>query len=295
MPFTPTAPLLKKASKSSTLWLARQYKDPYVRARLSNPVNYRSRSAFKLIEVEGRFKFLSDFLKEAKRSTTTFDVSSNSKKIRRAKPRTFNVVDLGAAPGGWSQVIAAKLGLAGDELDDDPSIHARRKPKSNMEDWKEEMSKRKKMSKVFDDHVEEEIADMDQLVSNETDTNTNEWSTPPSSKGKRVFGLKKEASQTEYDSMDPLDYLNSRDLDQPSTSASSAKKPTLPINVIALDILAMKPLAGVHTMQMDFLSPEAPNAVMSVLAKLNEKHSGKGTSYIFFMLMGLQAHSRTNP
>ena len=52
--------------------------------RLSNPANYRSRSAFKLLEIDARYHFL----------TKDVDV----------------VVDLGAAPGGWSQVVAGKFG-----------------------------------------------------------------------------------------------------------------------------------------------------------------------------------------
>jgi len=65
---------------SSTRWLERQLNDPYVkRARAEN---YRSRAAYKLIELDERFGFL--------RGVTT-------------------VVDLGIAPGGWSQVVRRKI------------------------------------------------------------------------------------------------------------------------------------------------------------------------------------------
>lgn len=64
---------------SSTRWLERQLNDPYVkRARAEN---YRSRAAYKLIELDERFEFL-----------------------RGVK----SVVDLGIAPGGWSQVVRRK-------------------------------------------------------------------------------------------------------------------------------------------------------------------------------------------
>ena len=64
---------------SSRAWLQRQLNDPYVAAARSS--GYRSRAAFKLVELNEKFHFL--------------------KKGAR-------VLDLGAAPGGWSQVAAAK-------------------------------------------------------------------------------------------------------------------------------------------------------------------------------------------
>ena len=64
----------------STRWLERQLNDPYVkRARAEG---YRSRAAYKLIELDERFAFL----KGAKR-----------------------IVDLGIAPGGWTQVVRQRL------------------------------------------------------------------------------------------------------------------------------------------------------------------------------------------
>ncbi len=79
---------------SSTLWLHRQLNDPYV-ARAKRE-GYRSRAAYKLIELDEKFRFL--------------------------KPGA-RVVDLGCAPGGWCQV-AAKAGASKvvgiDYLDVDP-------------------------------------------------------------------------------------------------------------------------------------------------------------------------------
>lgn len=67
----------KGRKKSSTRWLMRQLNDPYVaKAKLDG---YRSRAAYKLLEINEKFKILSPGM---------------------------NVVDLGAAPGGWSQVAA---------------------------------------------------------------------------------------------------------------------------------------------------------------------------------------------
>jgi len=67
-------------SVSSTQWLGRQLNDPYVTE--ARRLGYRSRAAFKLIELDDRFRFL--------------------------KPGG-RVVDLGAAPGGWTQVAAARV------------------------------------------------------------------------------------------------------------------------------------------------------------------------------------------
>ena len=64
----------------STRWLERQLNDPYVkRARAEG---YRSRAAYKLVELDERF----GFLKGAKR-----------------------VIDLGIAPGGWAQIVRQRL------------------------------------------------------------------------------------------------------------------------------------------------------------------------------------------
>lgn len=69
---------------SSTRWLQRQLNDPYVRE--AQRLGYRSRAAFKLLELDDRFGFL----------------------VKGAQ-----VVDLGAAPGGWSQVAAERVGESG--------------------------------------------------------------------------------------------------------------------------------------------------------------------------------------
>jgi len=68
-----------KRSESSRRWLERQLNDPYVRQAKAD--GYRSRAAYKLIELDERFTLL--------------------KGVQR-------VVDLGVAPGGWSQVVRQK-------------------------------------------------------------------------------------------------------------------------------------------------------------------------------------------
>jgi len=71
-------------SKSSSAWLKRHVNDPYVRK--ANEEGYRARSAYKLLELVNR-----DGL---------------------ARPGN-TVVDLGAAPGSWSQVLAERVGKSG--------------------------------------------------------------------------------------------------------------------------------------------------------------------------------------
>jgi 23S rRNA (uridine2552-2'-O)-methyltransferase len=71
----------RKRKPSSQRWLERQINDPYVVR--SKQEGFRSRAAYKLAEIDDRFSLL--------------------------KPGQ-RVVDLGAAPGGWSQVAAARVG-----------------------------------------------------------------------------------------------------------------------------------------------------------------------------------------
>lgn len=74
----------KQRSNSSARWLQRQLNDPYVvQARADG---YRSRAAYKLLEIDAKFHLLAP---------------------------GHRVVDLGCAPGGWTQVAVAKVGARG--------------------------------------------------------------------------------------------------------------------------------------------------------------------------------------
>jgi 23S rRNA (uridine2552-2'-O)-methyltransferase len=72
----------KGRKKSSTNWLQRHINDPYVKE--AKYLGYRSRSAFKIIEIDEKFKIFS--------------------------PGKV-IADLGSAPGGWCQIVAQKVGL----------------------------------------------------------------------------------------------------------------------------------------------------------------------------------------
>ena len=71
----------KRRTVSSRAWLERQLSDPYV-ARAKRE-GFRSRAAYKLAEIDDKYKVL--------------------------KPGA-RVVDLGAAPGGWSEIAAKRVG-----------------------------------------------------------------------------------------------------------------------------------------------------------------------------------------
>ena len=69
-----------KKNKISKNWLNKQFKDPFVKR--SKVQGYRSRSAFKLIEMNKKFKFLK---------------------------KNLSLLDLGSCPGGWSQVVKKEI------------------------------------------------------------------------------------------------------------------------------------------------------------------------------------------
>ncbi|MFZ3360959.1 MAG: RlmE family RNA methyltransferase [Xanthobacteraceae bacterium] len=74
----------KRRTLSSRTWLERQLRDPYVAK--AKREGFRSRAAFKLAEIDDKYKVL------------------------KAGAR---VVDLGAAPGGWSEIAARRVGAKG--------------------------------------------------------------------------------------------------------------------------------------------------------------------------------------
>ncbi len=74
----------KTKSTSSRIWIKRQISDPFVRQARAE--GYRSRAAYKLLEIQKKDKIFK---------------------------KGINVVDLGAAPGGWSQVARECVGQSG--------------------------------------------------------------------------------------------------------------------------------------------------------------------------------------
>ena len=168
MSFRPSPILHKKLSSASRSWLSRQSRDPYVKQRNASPNAYRSRSAFKLLELNAAW---GSFL---------------SKKDVRA------VVDLGAAPGGWSQVVAEKLG------------------------W--------------------------------IDTAAPDWDDPDVGCD---YGFQSGRAPGAGKNID--------------VSSSWSSKHGRGI-IVSVDLLPMAPIPGVHSMQIDFLTPQAGAAVKAALS-----------------------------
>jgi len=192
----------KAKTTSSRAWLARQQQDPYVKQRLADTTTYRARSAFKLLEMDKKYQFLS-------------------------RPGVRAVVDLGAAPGGWSQVVAEKMGfIRGRDVNDGS------KSKTDVGKEKEKA---------------EEAEDWE----------TEEWSMPRTKKPKKRRGGGKEGDE-ELLSFDPLN------IDDDFTGGVGS--PGGCGTIVAVDLLHMQDIPGVQTVQADFLSPEAEPLIQALLA-----------------------------
>ncbi|KAH9895757.1 23S ribosomal RNA methyltransferase [Cubamyces lactineus] len=201
MPFRPTCPLSShKLPPSSRAWLARQYRDPYVKARMAFPANYRSRSAFKLLEIDNTYHFLD-----------------------QSNVRT--VVDLGAAPGGWSQVASAKLGW----VEDVPfPVSSGPPPKTLVSGYG--------------------LKDKEAARAGKTQSERG------STKSKKAGKRNRAGSEEDAIDFDPF----AEDLD-------ATPRPVGRGTIIAVDLLRMEPILGVKTLQMDFLSSEADEVITQLM------------------------------
>lgn len=213
MPFRPSAiSLAARGSPSSRRWLARQFKDPLVKQRLTESERVRARSAYKLIDLENARHFLN-------------------------KPDVHTVVDLGAAPGGWSQVVSAAMGWTAQDVAGLDRV-------TNV--WEAE----KEMSTLSGRDGKLEEAEYKAMGS---------------------FGRKADASYDAWSvDSDPLDALG---LDAPTPSEAQIPQEVAQEGhgtIIAVDLLPIYPMPGVKTLQMDFLAPETTNYIKALIPAASE-------------------------
>ncbi|KAF8521169.1 FtsJ-like methyltransferase-domain-containing protein [Gautieria morchelliformis] len=216
----PSLPLFKK-TKSSKQWLGRQFSDPYVRERMASPAHYRSRSAFKLLEMDAQYNFISN------RHAWTSSAAGQS------RPRV--IVDLGAAPGGWSQVVALKCGYA-----------AHLQPR------------------------DDEPADM------------------------QFYGLSQSAKLARRGAWSDRSSATAHVVHPPASDAVSAADGdgSLP-TIIALDLLRISPIPGVHTLQADFLSPTASELIRILLPR--PRAAQRPDACVDLLLSDMAANVTGNP
>ncbi|KAJ2928415.1 hypothetical protein H1R20_g8673, partial [Candolleomyces eurysporus] len=188
--------LLSKHS-SSRQWIARQFNDPYVKKRLADPAAYRSRSAFKLLEIDNQWD---NFLSKQ-------DVQA--------------VVDLGAAPGGWSQVVAGKFGFP-----PDGNTPSRGPASVRNAGWSLAVGQqpKRRVKPTLDDSN-------DRIITTEKQ--------PP----------------TKATNFDPL---NIDDIEARPAGGRGT--------IVAVDLLRMQPIYGVHPIVADFLAPETGKLIHGLLA-----------------------------
>ncbi|KAF4622063.1 hypothetical protein D9613_009105 [Agrocybe pediades] len=185
--------LSQKSKSKSASWASRQIRDPYVKKRLVDPAAYRARSAFKLLEINSESNGFLDY------------------------PDVSSVVDLGAAPGGWSQVVAEKFGWSGTTS----SIM----PLKRYASW-------------------EEQAAATEGPEPETDPVDEEESLKEKKIKKRVKLARKKVVQQELDHFDPL---NIDDVEENLSRVQGRG------TIVAVDLLKIEPIPGVKTIQADFL------------------------------------------
>ncbi|KAF5386396.1 hypothetical protein D9757_006697 [Collybiopsis confluens] len=231
LPFKPSSPCCSsKTKKSSTEWLRRQSQDPFVTQRAhgvkspskpgflgslgyskdgtsasaSSLSPFRSRSAFKLVEMHEKYD---EFL---------------------TIPDVRVVVDLGAAPGGWSQVVS--------QLVYEPKRKFPKLPETQ--------------EVVEDDEVAELEPEWDLLDDRKAKRRANR---------KPKFQPKPASPPPEF--YDPLNI--DADLERLLTESSSGRKPK--VTVIAVDKLPMDPIPGVSTLKADFLHPHTESMIRALL------------------------------
>ena len=215
MSFRQTLPLLSQKSTSSTQWISRQSRDPYVKKRVSDPAVYRSRSAFKLLEINEN---MGGFLDHD-------DVKA--------------VVDLGAAPGGWSQVVAGKFGWG--------NTRTKQLPVHDSKTGTSEDGNACSLSG-------QDANDCALGVEVHSDSQF------PFSEDKKAKKKKRRRKPIE-DELEHYDPLNIENLDSVSMSAQPGRG-----TIVAVDLLPIVPIPGVKVIRGDFLLDSTTQLIKKSLA-----------------------------
>ncbi|KAK1224247.1 2' O-ribose methyltransferase [Marasmius sp. AFHP31] len=206
MSFRPTLVALAQR-KSSKNWLRRQHGDPFVKQRAEDGFN--SRSAYKLIEISER----------------------NGRFLERDNVRL--VVDLGAAPGGWSQIAARS------RLEEEGMFGLRKQPSS--------------------------IPPPQEDDTKEVDGNGKEkWKDKENKKGK-VKGKGKGRDTKTPSLSGPGKAYDPLNIDNLLAQDEHGSQPTDGPLVVAVDLLPIRHIPGVHSIVADFLHPRTEGLIQEVL------------------------------
>ncbi|KAF5360769.1 hypothetical protein D9756_004695 [Leucocoprinus leucothites] len=238
-----TTNILHATSRSSRNWLSRQFTDPYVRKRVSETHKYRSRSAYKLIEINDQFDIF--------------------------RPDVRAVVDLGAAPGGWSQFVAEKLGWSDDWVQGNLGVklegfgYGKKGAKLNevYGTWskpKVGVMGHRKMQRLKEMELEKEAEEMEEE--------------------EEKFAEEAEQQQNKPQIFDPLNI----------DTETSPNLPTGRGTIIAVDLLPMEPIHGVLDIKANFLKPHFSNLIQHLL---RENVKGSIESKVDIILSDMAANS----
>jgi len=209
MSFRRTIPLFSQKSKSkSASWVSRQSRDPYVKKRISDPASYRARSAFKLLEINEQFGQFLDH------------------------PDVKAVVDLGAAPGGWSQVMAGKFGWGTAP----PEVLAGRASEKDL-------SAEPLVEDALPGDADDVLALSDEIMVK------HKW---------KRKAIKRKPIKVDLEHFDPL---NIDDLDSPLLSTILGRG-----TIVAVDLLPIASIPGVQTIQGDFMLDSTTRLLHKLLA-----------------------------
>jgi 23S rRNA (uridine2552-2'-O)-methyltransferase len=188
-----------------------------------------------------------------------------------------NCEDLGAAPGGWSQVVAERFGLL-----DGPEDSATANTKEETDIWalpatpfdenagKKTRSRKERLQERDAKRAEQRADDGDMLDPPPRH--------PGRGRGRRGPPVAEEEIEEEETKTSPI---------------PSVPQPDTPRTIVALDLLRMEPIHGVHALQTNFLTPDASFALRNLL-RTPENPSGRADVILSDMAANVTGHRDTD-